>query len=212
MTLEVNTSVKPIRQKQPRKHDRNKHWSNEAKYQAVELFLKSGNMKEVEHQLNIPYITLKYWKKAAWWDEYVRAIKGEEDLKIATKVSELLEKALRKINDRLEDGDYQYDPQTGELIRIPVKAQVLNAITANLGKQRIELNNQPTEHQMHDKDATNAKLQDLAAAFAAFVGNKSKPKPVISSAEENAIEAEYDELDPEDEEEGGTQDSLHDQR
>ena len=198
---------KPKKQNLPRKHDRNKHWSNEVKYQAVELFLKHGNMKEVEHQLSIPYITLKYWKKSAWWDEYVRAIKGEEDLKIATKVSELLEKALKKINDRLEDGDYQYDPQTGELIRIPVKAQVLNAITANLGKQRIELNNQPTEHQMHDKDATNAKLQELASAFAAFVGNKGKNK-VISSAEKEInplVEAEYDELDDNDEDEVVTQ-------
>ncbi|MEB3214055.1 MAG: hypothetical protein VKL39_22090 [Leptolyngbyaceae bacterium] len=173
------------------KHDRNKHWSNEVKYAAVEMFLKTGNMKEVEHQLNIPYITLKYWKKSAWWDEYTRAIKGEEDLKIATKVSELLEKALRKIGDRIEEGDFQYDPQSGELVRVPVKAQVLNAITANLGKQRLELNNQPTEHQMHDKDATNAKLQELASAFAAFVGNKAKPMVV-----KDIVDAEYEQLPP----------------
>ena len=67
---------------------------------------------------------------------------------------------------------------------------------------------------MHDKDATNAKLQELASASVAFVGNKkSKPQPVISSAEEDAIEAEYESLnDGTDELDEDTNDAIYEER
>ena len=163
-------------------------WDDEIKQQAVEMFLKSGNMKEVERNLNIPYVTLKYWKKTKWWDEYTRAIRGEKDVILSHRVEAMLAKAFDHLEERLERGDTMYNPHTGEMVRVPVKAQVINAISANLAKQRIDLANQPTEHQMHDKDATAAKLVELADAFAAFVGKKPKPKTIEGEVVVESVE------------------------
>jgi len=148
-------------------------YSNDVKYDAVNLYMRTGNLKDVERELKVPYITLKYWKKSAWWDEFQRAIKGEKDIVISQRVEYMLDKAFREMEKRIDSGDSHYNPNTGEMVQVPVKAQVLNAITANLHKQRIELANQPTEHQMHDKDATAAKLKELASAFTAFVKGKT---------------------------------------
>ena len=162
-------------------------WSLDKKLEAVNLYLKVGNMTEVERQTGIPYKTLISWKKTRWYDEYVRSIKGERDIQLSRKVEDMLDAAMEQMSDRLKKGDTQYNPQTGEMVRVPVKAQVINAISANLAKQRLELANQPTEHQMHDKDATNAKLQELASAFASFV--KRKQQPAI-----DVDEADYEEV------------------
>lgn len=147
-------------------------WNNEVKYQAVQMYCQCGNMKMVSDQTKVPYNTVLSWKKTAWWDEMVRAIRGEGDIKVITKVSQLLDRALETLEDRIASGDYQYNPQTGELVRVPVKAQVLNQIQTSLSKQRIEYNNQPTEHQIDTKEATTAKLAQLADAFTAFTKGK----------------------------------------
>jgi hypothetical protein len=148
-------------------------YSNDVKYDAVNLYMRTGNLKDVERELKVPYITLKYWKKSAWWDEFQRAIRGEKDIVISQRVEYMLDKAFRQMEKRIDDGDAHYNPNTGEMVQVPVKAQVLNAITANLHKQRIELANQPTEHPTHDKVATAAKLKELASAFTAFVKGKT---------------------------------------
>lgn len=153
-------------------------WGNEVKYQVVQIYCQCGNMKEAAEQTKVPYSTVQSWKKTAWWDEMVRGIRGEGDIRVITKVSELLDKALETLEDRIDSGDFQYNPQTGELIRVPVKAQVLNAIQTSLSKQRLDYNAQPTEHQIDTREQTQAKLSQLADAFTAFTKGRKTPKEV----------------------------------
>ena len=60
-------------------------WNNEIKYQAVQMYCQCGNMKMVSDHTKVPYNTVLSWKKTAWWDEMVRAIRGEGDIKVITK-------------------------------------------------------------------------------------------------------------------------------
>lgn len=156
-------------------------WHDDVKYAAVSAYMDCGNLTTVATKLKIPYITIKMWRKSKWWDEFTRAIRGDKNVQLNHRIERIMNKSLDAMEERVMEGDSQYNPATGDLMRVPVKAQVLNAITANLSKQRIDLAKLPSEHQEADKDATNARLRELATAFTAFVKGKTKKEVEVEN-------------------------------
>ena len=53
-------------------------WSEKNKREALYLYLASGNMTEVSQLLNIPYVTLKWWKSSDWWQQELEKVRDEE--------------------------------------------------------------------------------------------------------------------------------------
>ena len=64
--------------------------------------------------------TIRTWKTQDWWRELEGIIKEEEGTEQSVKLRGIVDKTLNIIADRLENGDFQYDPKTGGLIRRPV--------------------------------------------------------------------------------------------
>lgn len=163
-------------------------WSDSIKAKAAMLYSVTGSINSVVKELNVPIATATYWSKQKWWDDLVQAIYREQDAKINGKVTDLIDKALVAVEDRIVNGDFQYNPQSGEMVRVPVKAQVLGRIQTDLSKQRKEYTSKPSEREAEDKDRLNEKLSKLADAFTSFVKKKS------DTTEERMVNQEFEVL------------------
>jgi len=102
--------------------------SDKTKYEAVALYKLVGSLNTVSTMMGIPYDTIKKWHIQDWWKDYELDIVQSNRAKSNAKIQKIAEKAMVVVEDRLESGDYQLNQKTGNLVRIPVKADVANKI------------------------------------------------------------------------------------
>lgn len=147
-------------------------WDESKRIEAITMYLAIGNLTEVSRQMGIPIDTLKHWKnKTPWWKDIETQIKEEKNSSLSATVTNIVEKALNQVVDRIENGDFIFDQRTGEIRRIPVKVATLNSISSVLIDKRLLLNKQPTV--IHGtSEGLDSKLDTLAKAFKSFVEKK----------------------------------------
>ena len=64
-----------------------------------------GDVDEVSKLTDVPVNVLREWKQEPWWVEIQRTIFVEQNDKLSTRISGVLDKALHHIVDRLDHGD-----------------------------------------------------------------------------------------------------------
>lgn len=146
-------------------------WSDEKRVEAVNAYLIYGNMAEVSRITGIPVDTLRDWRKfKPWWKELENVLKEEHDMGVAGELSSVVDKTIKAISDRVQNGDFIYNMRSGEIQRVPVSAASLNKIAGTLIDKKLTLQKQPTKYtQVTDsKTELNNKLETLATAFAKF--------------------------------------------
>lgn len=180
-----------------------KYWSDQQKLESVQLWLLSGNLRNVSASLGIPYKTLQEWRYSNWWGEVVSDIKSEGHIQLSNKLKVIAEKALDVTLDRLDNGDFYYDQKTGELRRKPVQLKDAHVVATNLLDRAIKLQETPMDEV--EKHKVNDTLSALAAAFEQFA-KKTRKVEVI-----DAIYEEREEGLPGGEELGENQETLSDQ-
>lgn len=153
-------------------------YTEEQKLEAMRLFVLCGNASDVCRQLKIPFPTMEQWKTKQWWKDGVRDIRNGNDDLLDVKLTNAIDSALSKINDRIENGDQIYDPRTGDIIRVPAKLRDLTAAFNSVLEKRQIVRKQPTKITQQISNAQQ--LQDLAQQFAAFVSNKKEPKEALT--------------------------------
>lgn len=141
-------------------------WSDAQKLECVKLWLITGNLTATAAALNIPLVTVKTWKAQKWWKEIAEEIRTEGHIQLSQKLKKVAEKALETTLDRLENGDFQYDPKSGELIRRPVLMRDAHRVTSDLLDKHLELEKSPVQEEA--MKATQDRLEALAATFAGF--------------------------------------------
>jgi hypothetical protein len=97
-----------------------KHWPWAKKVEVATAYLALGKAPLVEAVTKVPAGTLHQWKQQEWWNELIESIRAEEDVELDSKLGKIVSKSIDIIQDRLDNGDYQYDPKEGKLIRRPV--------------------------------------------------------------------------------------------
>ena len=142
-------------------------WTQNQKLQAVTTYAMLGNMTETALVTSIPLETLKGWKLTPWFKETLLQIRDEDIQKLDGNLQRVATKALASVEDRLDKGDFQYDPRTGKPMRIPVKAQVALRITTDLLDRQDKIRNTPDKVEVEKTiDARLAKLSEEFARFA----------------------------------------------
>jgi hypothetical protein len=117
-----------------------------------------GKWPLVADATKIPIDTLKKWKQADWWKEYESEIRRAKNLELGGRLQTIVNKASDVVLDRLEHGDFQYDPKSGKFIRKPVNAKtagdiMVKAIDKDLLIQKID--ETPKENQESIMDRLN---------------------------------------------------------
>ena len=154
------------------------HWGEDQKLQAVACYVMLGSIRETALATEIPMDTLKIWKQQDWWKELQGQIRDEDVQQLDSTLQKVIGKALKVVEDRLDHGDYQYDPKTGKPVRIPIKAHIaLKTVTELLTKQD-KIREIPEKVEI--EKTIDARLAKLAEEFQRFA--KAKTIDVVSEA------------------------------
>lgn len=162
------------------------HYSDKEKMNAVCIFAVSGNSRRVAELSGVPEGTIRAWKCTEWWNEILTRIHVEEDEELDTSLTKLVNKAVVAVNDRLDDGDWVYNPKMDKLIRKPVNAKDLAIVTAITIDKRQLLRGQPTSRV--EKISQDERLLKLADQFKQFAKGRDITKESVILIEEEVEE------------------------
>lgn len=147
-----------------------KWWSESQKIEAVTMWLALGSIPLTAAATDIPKDTLSRWRYTDWWKELVLQIRSEETLALDGRLSKIVAKALNVVEDRLDNGNFQYDPRTGGNVRVPVNLRDSMKATADLMDRREVLRKQPQQEQI--EKTVDDRLAKLAEEFSRFAKAK----------------------------------------
>jgi hypothetical protein len=160
-------------------HKDNEWWSDGKRIEVVTTYLALGKIPLVSHTTGVPEGTIRQWRTQPWWREMEVSIQTETDQELDTKLAKRIDKALDVIWDRLNEGDFLYDPKTGEFIRKPVGLKDANKVMVDMLDKRLLIRKQPKDVQ--SQEAVAEILKNLAKEFAIMA--KIKVKEQVDGAE-----------------------------
>lgn len=136
----------------------------------------------------VPVETLRVWKRSDWWATQAAEMQQENNLELDQKLTKVMDKALDQVMDRLENGEYMYDPRTGKVKRIPAKLRDTGKILNDMIDKKQLIKKTVRDNTDTKQQITADHLVQLARAFAEFsTGKKQDEKP------SQIIEGEYKE-------------------
>jgi hypothetical protein len=161
--------VKTVRTKKTKKG--HGWWREDQKVDCVAKYLIYGNIAEVCRQSGVPIDTIKKWKGTDWWTDTEAEIRKESSQEIQGKLGKILNKSLAVVEERLEKGDFVYDPKSGNIKRIGVKASVANQITKDSIDRKVLLE-KIVNRGTNSDEAVATRLASLRTEFLKFVNSK----------------------------------------
>jgi hypothetical protein len=167
------------------------HYSDKEKMNACCIFALSGNSRRTAEISKIPEATIRQWKTTEWWNEILTRIHVEKDEELDTKLTQLVDKAVEQINDRLDEGDWVYNPKLDKLVRKSITGRDLSHITATMLDKRQLLRGQPTSRV--EKISQDERLLKLAEQFKQFTLAKEVMQVIEEDIEEPVVEGEWEE-------------------
>ena len=150
--------------------------SDQKKLDAVQSYVILGDLSLTSKAVAVPRETLKAWKNTSWWRDLEQEVRSTETLVLASNLKKQVDKAMSLVADRLENGDYLYNPKTGEMVRKPVSLKDAHKVVTDFIDRRHKLTSHE-ENKILQKDIKDH-LQDLAKTFEQFAVSTSK-KPVV---------------------------------
>lgn len=160
-------------------------YPDKLKARAVREYMKIGSLPLVAEKIGVPFTTLQSWRyRTNWWGELTKRYQEEADRKLASKMEEVVAKAITQIEERIDNGDKILDSKTGEVISVPVKMRDLTAATKTLSDRTDVLIGRATKDSIA-REMMADKLAKLAKEFAAFTKDKKQDiDPEIIDVEE----------------------------
>ncbi len=143
-----------------------KPWSDSKRVEAATADAMGLKLPIVSATTGIPVETLKDWRTRDWYKELVLEIQREDDRELDGKLSKLIDKSTDVIIDRLEKGDFMYDPKTSRFMRRPVYMKDATKVTTEIINRRNLLRGKPTS--ISSKEALGDRLLKLAEQFKAL--------------------------------------------
>jgi len=152
-------------------------WHSDAKrIEAVTTYLVLGKASLVGAAIGVPEGTIRQWKTQPWWSELTLQIQTESDQELDSKLAKRIDKALDLVNDRLDNGDFQYDPKTGQFIRRPIGGKDGWKIASEMIDKRWIIRKQPKEQS--SQEAIGDILKNLANEFADMAKKRLKERVI----------------------------------
>ena len=152
------------------KHQEGEWWSEAKRLEVVTTWLVLGKIPLVSATTGVPCGTIRQWRTQPWWKELELSVQTENDTELDVKLQKRIDKALDLVMDRLEHGDYLYDPKSGEFIRKPVNMKDTWKVSTEMIDKRLLLRKQPKEVQ--NQEAVGDILKNLAKEFADMARKK----------------------------------------
>jgi hypothetical protein len=176
-TKAIIATGQPGKPRKTRRHNQG-WWPDEKKIECCTLYAAMGNYRRVAELSKIPEHTIIRWSHEDWWLQTLQKVRREENIQTDKKFSTIVDKALTKLEERIEKGDYVYDIKRGCAMPVPVSARDLTIVTGTLFDKRQLLRGEATR--ISQAGTSEDHLKKLADQFAAYVKAKTEEK-IISS-------------------------------
>ena len=144
----------------------NKQWSDKQKMEAVQSYLLLGNLAMTGRMLGIPEITLRVWKTKEWWKDAVAELKSQEKMVMSNRLRNIVDASLAVVEDRLLNGDYQFDQKTGSIVRKPVNMKDAHRVAVDMQDRKEALEKAANSDKVDSTENIETKLLSLANKFA----------------------------------------------
>ncbi len=159
------------------------HWSEKKKHEVCQAYILLGQLRLAASTCNVPEITCKVWKATQWWKDLEQELRRSSKIQLSAKLNEVIQKSLVALNDRVENGDYIYNPKTKDFTRRPISAEHANRITANLIDRSLLLE-KSASHEKIDDVGIKARLEKLHEDL---IKGFTKPKALTSQVIEGEL-------------------------
>ena len=146
------------------------YFNLEQKTDACALYCVYGDIDQVSELTGIDPKFIRQWKDEPWWSEIQKKVFIEQNEKLASRISGVLDRSLDHLVDRLDNGDYLWDVRKSKLVRKPVDTKVLSNLFNNLITRRQLIRGEPTS--ITTQVAVDDRLKLLAAQFQKFANAK----------------------------------------
>lgn len=153
-------------------HKEGEWWSDAKRIEVVTTWLALGKIPLVAACTKVPEGTIRQWRTQPWWKELEISIQTETDQELDAKLAKRIDKALDVIWDRLENGDFMYDPKTSQFVRKPVNMKDTHKVMVDMLDKRLLIRKQPKEQQ--SQEAVGDILKNLAKEFEQMAKKKLK--------------------------------------
>jgi len=141
-------------------------WPEEKRIEVVALYAAGMTSPvELERLTKIPAATIKDWKTQDWWVEKLELVHTSIDQDIVSKQTQIVDKALEQIQDRLQNGECILT-RTGEIKRKPVSMRDANIVATTVVDKRQLLRGKATSRS--EKIGIDDRLAKLAEEFKRF--------------------------------------------
>jgi hypothetical protein len=158
---------------------------------ALTTFLATGSQAHTAAITGIPEPTIVSWRRQEWWNERIKEIKESENIQLDVKLTKVMDKALDAVVDRIENGEYMYDPRTGDIRRVPAKLRDVQKVAGDMIDKKTLLAKIQKGKEESKQHITADHLVLLAKEFAKFATGKT---PTEASELSSIIEGEHTEV------------------
>lgn len=159
--IPVNTPKKPVGRT---------NFTDKQKMEAVKLWLACGSPTHVGAALGINRRTIHIWMNSDWWKRVVEEIRTEGRFVLNKKLRNIVDKSLDVLYDRMENGDFAFNRDTGEVIRKPISAKDAHKIASDF----IDKSEKLEEPLKQNNTQVEDRLTQLADAFSKFASKTTK--------------------------------------
>lgn len=166
-------------------------YSDKKKIETVTTYLALGKLPMVSAVVDVPVSTIRQWKLQPWWMEMTNQIQTESDQELDSKLTKIVERSLDAVNDRIENGEFIFDPKSGTVKRTPVKLRDVSRVAVDLLDKRDILRGRPVKEKQAQQSIDL--LQKLANQFAEWAGRKRGPIIDITEVQPIALHDQREE-------------------
>ena len=146
------------------------YYNLEQKTDACTLYCVYGDVEQVSEMTGIPPKFIRLWKDEPWWGEIQKKVFVEQNEKLASRISGVLDKSLDHLVERLDNGDYIWDVRNSKFERKPVDTKVLATLFNNLVHRRQLVRGEPTS--ITTSLTVEDRLKQLSKEFTKFAAAK----------------------------------------
>lgn len=169
-------------------------WPEKKRMEALTTFLATGSQAHTSAITGIPEQTIRTWRKQEWWADRIKEIKEGDNLQLDAKLTKVMDKALDAVMDRLENGEYMYDPRTGDIKRVHAKLRDVQKVAGDMIDKKTLLAKIQKGKEEQKQNITADHLVLLAREFAKFATGKEHKdvddvKTVIEGEHEEVFES-----------------------
>lgn len=156
----------------------NKHWSDKQKTEAIQSYLLLGNLSLTGRVLGIPEVTLRKWKATPWWNEQINELKTQEKIQLSSRLKKIVDASLTVVEDRLVNGNFQFDQKTGQVTRVPVPLKDAHKVAVDMQERQEIL--EKVDKETISEEGIEDKLLKLANKFADMATKRIEQKELES--------------------------------